>query len=113
VEAPADPAGDPRFGDDEEHEVHPAGALPPQVVERLLELAELAGERDPGSCSALLARDWEGCLFALCDGFPQFDVLALSDSGMVGHGGVNLPRMHKNVFALIGPWEPARRGVPA
>lgn len=85
------------FGcEDEENDVSPAGDLKPGMFERLGELARWV----PSEATLTLARDWEGCLCALLEGSPWGDVLAFTDNGAIGHGGVNQPRYFETVIEL-------------
>lgn len=68
-------------------EISPLGEMPRQLDERLKELAGIRPD-----AIVTLARDWEGCIFALVDGEAgPFDVLAFTEDGRVGFGGINLP----------------------
>lgn len=50
-----------------------------------------------------VGRDWERCIFALVDGprTQPFDVLAITETGSVGHGGINQPVYFDSVAALV------------
>jgi hypothetical protein len=83
-----------RFPDDAD--VREAGDLPAPVLRTLAELATVV------TGAITLARDFEGCLFALVeDASGPFDVLALTDDGRIGFGGVNLPTYFESVAQLI------------
>jgi hypothetical protein len=91
----------------EDGHVSPLGEMPPRLKERLDEL----GQHLPEGASITMARDWERCIFGLVEypegtthrntDWPGFDVLAFGENGAVGHGGVNLPRMHDTVAELL------------
>lgn len=72
------------FTDDEMTEF---GPLYGPLLARLRELHELI-EQDT---TITLARDRENCIFGLVLGDRRFDVLAFTEDGRVGHGGVNQP----------------------
>lgn len=80
-------------------EVSELGPMPP-AVRRVLD--DIAAQID-NDATITVARDWERCIFALVDApRPQrFDVLAITENGRVGHGGINQPRYHDNVGALV------------
>jgi hypothetical protein len=68
-------------------EVSPLGEMPRQMDERHKELAGILPD-----AILTIARDWEGMPFAMVDGQSgPFDVLALTEDGRVGFGGINLP----------------------
>ena len=73
----------------EENEPRGLGEIPAGIQARIDELAQLI-DRDT---TITLTRDWEDCAFGMLDndGDPRFDVLAFTDDGRVGHGGVNQP----------------------
>lgn len=77
---------------------HGVGTLSQQVLQRLSELHHYLN----ASAVVRVMRDWEGCLVAVTDdaGAP-FDVLALTDRGAVGHGGVNQPRYFDDIGAML------------
>lgn len=50
----------------------------------------------PDDHTLTLCRDWEGCVVGMVEssrGRAHFDVLAFSEDGRVGHGGINQPVM--------------------
>ena len=83
-----------RYPDDDD--VKGAGDLPNAVLERLREFERLAP-----NAYLRISRDWEGFLFAEVEGDDRFDVLALTDTGRVGHGGINLPRYFDTLADLL------------
>lgn len=79
-----------------EGDAHPAGALETGLLTRLAELAQYV----PPEAEIILARDWEGCLCALMQGSPWCDVLAFTDGGAIGYGGINQPLYFDSVKEL-------------
>jgi hypothetical protein len=80
-------------------------AMPSGIAERLEELRGLIDT----DTTVTLARDWEGCAFAIVEGDERFDVLAFTDAGEVGHGGINHP-LYFDTFAALLQHDRARQG---
>jgi hypothetical protein len=91
----------------EDEDAKGLGPLPPGIQARLEEL----GERIERDTTITLFRDWEGNAFGLSDpeGDPRFDVLAFTDDGRVGYGGVNQPAYFDTVAEWCDAEEAARR----
>jgi hypothetical protein len=74
------------------------GPMPDGVRRVLDDVAALIDE----DATITVGRDWEGCIFALVDGQPgPFDVLAIAETGRVGHGGIKQPVYFDSVAALV------------
>jgi hypothetical protein len=74
------------------------GSMPDGITERLEELGGLIDT----DTTITLVRDWEGCTFGIVDGDERFEVLAFTEDGRVGQGGVNQPAYLDSVKALLG-----------
>lgn len=79
-----------------EDECSPLGEMPAGMAERMQEIERLMPE-----AKLTIARDWEGCAFAMVEGDERFDCFALSDDGQIGMGGVNLPVYFGSLAELI------------
>jgi hypothetical protein len=75
------------------------GPIPAGIQVRLDELGR-AIDRDT---TITLSRNWEGCAFGIVDGDadPRFEVLAFTEEGRVGHGGINQPAYHDSIAELF------------
>jgi hypothetical protein len=82
----------------EEEEPRSIGAVPDRIQARLEELRQTI-DRDT---TITLSRNREGCAFGLVDdhGDPRFEVLAFTEDGRVGHGGINQPLYHERIAEL-------------
>jgi hypothetical protein len=85
------------FGGDDEHRCYALGVVPRALGIRLREIDQLLA---PGAVLTL-ARDWERCIVATVTGDPRVDVLAFTEHGLVGHGGVNAPMYFSSFAALL------------
>jgi hypothetical protein len=93
-----------RFGENEDWSGdtvdHGANATPAMLA-TLRAVAETFGEGD-----LYVMRDWEGCAVAECDPATArrigiYGVLALTDDGRIGEGGVNQPHYFDSVEAMM------------
>jgi hypothetical protein len=92
-----------QFGwDQEDDETHALGPLTQGIEDRLSELVEFV----PDGTEIILGRDWERCPFGIVRypaevEVPLFDVLAFTEDGRIGHGGINQPVMFDTVNELV------------
>jgi hypothetical protein len=91
----------------EDEDAKGIGPLPAGIQARLDELGRLL-ERDT---TITLIRDWEGSAYGLGDaeGDPRFEVLAFTEDGRVGYGGVNHPAYYDSFAEWLAAEEAARR----
>jgi hypothetical protein len=89
------------FGESEQWETEDAvdhGARP--TIAMLQTIADV--RRAYPLATLQVARDWEGCPVIVCDG-PDgpMDVLALTETGRIGFGGINMPRYFDSFADLM------------
>lgn len=60
----------------------------------------------PASATVSLMRDWEHCPVAMVTGANGLDVLALTERGRIGFGGVNMPAYFDSVKDFLNATAP-------
>ena len=82
-----------KFCPNDDEPMYRLDPIPAPVQERLDEITE----RFP-NVVITLGRDWEKCIFGLVEGTENaLEILAFTDDGRVGYGGVNLPIYHDTI----------------
>lgn len=85
----------------EDEEASALGTLSEAMERTIRELAA----RLPRSTTIHVARDWEGCCFALVedeqDCYPLGEAFALGERGGIGRGGVNQPIYYDTLDELL------------
>jgi hypothetical protein len=89
-----------KMPDDED--VRGIGEMPTALERTVDDLIDHLDERDEHDAVVTLGRDWEGMPFGIVSGVNgPWDVLAFTDTGRIGLGGINLPRYYDSVAELV------------